>query len=290
MGLDKLTEHSPIILIGAARSGTKFLRDILASGTGTAAVPYDVNYVWRYGAEKAQDDVLDPKHLTNIRRQFIRKTLRSLAKAGGDDILIEKTVANTLRVPFVDAVFPNARYVHLIRDGREVTESAMRQWQAPPNWSALLQKVRGLPIQNLGYVGWFGLNFLKGLLSGRKGGQVWGPRFPNIDAVAEQGPLSRVCCEQWLESYKRASVDLPNISDARARVFTIRYEDLIRDDAALSTLIEQLELPDKAKILATYREKLRPNEPQIWQKLPPKDLEILNSILSEPLNELGYIE
>ena len=218
-----MTEPSPIILVAAARSGTKFLRDILASGHGTAAVPYDVNYIWRYGAEKAADDALDPAALTNKRRRFIQTSLRSLAKARKDDILIEKTVASTLRVPFVDAVFPDARYVHLIRDGREVTESAMRQWQAPPNWPALLQKVRDIPIQNLGYVGWFGLNFVKGLFSGRKGGKVWGPRFPGIDAMAERGPLAKVCAQQWLESYTRASLDLSNLSNAYSRVFTIRY-------------------------------------------------------------------
>jgi len=285
-----LTNRAPIILIGAARSGTKFLRDILASGSGTAAVPYDVNYVWRYGAEKSPDDVLDPMGITNSRVGFIRKSLHSLAKANSDDILIEKTVANTLRVPFVDAVFPSARYVHIIRDGREVTESSMRQWQAPPNWSALWYKFRDIPFENLGYVAWFGWNFAKGLLSGRKGGKVWGPRFPQIDTFAEKGPLSRVCAQQWLESYTRASVNLQEIPNASARVFTIRYEDLVQDEMALSKLLEQLEMPDKEKILAAYRKKLRRNELNIWQKLPHDDIEIINSTLSTTLCELGYVK
>ncbi|MCP5396155.1 MAG: sulfotransferase [Sphingomonadaceae bacterium] len=285
-----MTEPSPIILIGAARSGTKFLRDILASGDGTAAVPYDVNYIWRYGAERAVDDVLAPSTLTNKRKKFIRKSLRSLAKASKDDILIEKTVASTMRVPFVDAVFPDARYVHLIRDGREVTESAMRQWQAPPNWSALLQKVRELPIQSIGYVGWFGWNFVSGLFSGRQGGKVWGPRFPGIDAMAEHGPLAQVCAQQWLESYNRANTDLCNIPKADSRVFIIRYEDLIRDDIALSNLVEQLGLPDKENILVNFHKKLRPNQPEIWRNLPPSDLATIDQILSPKLRELGYLK
>ncbi len=285
-----MTESSTIILIGAARSGTKFLRDVLASGAGTAAVPYDVNYVWRYGAEKTPDDILDPTTLTSKRSRFIRNSLRSLAKASNDDILIEKTVANTLRVPFVDAVFPNARYVHLIRDGREVAESAMRQWQAQPNWLALLQKIRDIPIQNIGYVGWFGRNFIKGLLSGRKGGQVWGPQFPGIDAMVEQGPLSRVCAQQWLESYTRANTCLSQLPDADSRVFTIRYEDLIQDESALSALLDQLEMPGKEAIITNFRRKLRPNEPRLWQKLPPNDLKIFSSVMAARLSELGYSE
>src|SRR4051812_20775701 len=39
----------PVIVIGAARSGTKLLRDSLATHADVARVPYDVNYVWRFG-------------------------------------------------------------------------------------------------------------------------------------------------------------------------------------------------------------------------------------------------
>lgn len=283
-----MAEPGPIILIGAARSGTKFLRDVLASGAGAAAVPYDVNYVWRYGAEDARDDILDPAALTVKRSRFIRETLRSQAKAGVNDVLIEKTVANTLRVPFVEAVFPEARYVHLVRDGREVAESAMRQWQAPPDWSALMRKLREIPVRNLGYVAWFGANFVKGLFSGRKGGKVWGPRFPGIDAMAENEPLSRVCARQWMESYTRAAADLPRIPNAGSRVFTIRYEDLIRDDTALSTLLDQLDLPDRGTILSNFRSMLRPSGPEMWRQLPPEDLAIFNAELTLALTNLGY--
>lgn len=286
----QMTEPSPIILIGAARSGTKFLRDVLGSGAGTAIVPYDVNYVWRYGAEQAEDDVIDPAELTEKRGRFIRNTLRALAKADPDDVLIEKTVASTLRVPFIEAVFPDARYVHLIRDGRDVAESAMRQWQAPPDWSALFRKLREIPIRNSSYVVWFGWNFVKGLFSGRKGGKIWGPRFPGIDILTEEAPLSRVCAQQWLESYTRASADLKKVPDAEYRVFTIRYEDLIRDAAALSTLIDQLDLPDKETILASLLEKLHPNEPQKWRKLAPKDLAVFDTVLTPSLKELGYMQ
>lgn len=285
-----MTEPSTIILIGAARSGTKFLRDILASGTGAAAVPYDVNYVWRYGAAAAADDVLDPATLTDERKRFIQKSLRSLAKANDGDILIEKTVANTLRVPFVNAVFPNARYVHLVRDGREVTESAMRQWRAPPNWSALFQKIQDIPIQNISYVGWFGWNLIKGLILGRKGGKVWGPRFPGIGAMAENASLARICARQWLESYTRSESALRNLTNAESCVFTIRYEDLVRDDTALSKLVDQLGLQHKDNIIATFHKKLKPSRPEVWRNLPVSDQADIDQILTPTLRELGYSE
>ena len=54
-----MTDAAPIILIGAARSGTKFLRDVLASAVGVKSVPYDVNYIWRHGSPNYGHDVLD---------------------------------------------------------------------------------------------------------------------------------------------------------------------------------------------------------------------------------------
>lgn len=152
-----ILDQSPpaVIVIGAARSGTKFLRDILAAGAGVAVVPYDVNYVWRIGVGSAPDDCLEPAQLTDRQRRFIRSTLPALAHMKPGEILLEKTVSNTLRVAFVEAVLPQARYVHLIRDGRDVTESAMRLWQAPPSWGSLIDKFRNMPLANFGYAAQF---------------------------------------------------------------------------------------------------------------------------------------
>ncbi len=41
-----------IVLIGAARSGTKILRDTLAAATGSGAVPFDIGFVWRIGHDE----------------------------------------------------------------------------------------------------------------------------------------------------------------------------------------------------------------------------------------------
>ena len=232
-----MSEPSPIIIIGAARSGTKFLRDLLASAEGVQAVPYDINYVWRYGAEESPHDVLDPEILSTKRLNYIRNTIRQLSRAKPNDVMIEKTVSNSLRVPFVDKVFPDARYVHLIRDGHDVTESAMRQWQAKPEIGGLFKKLKSIPFGSWTYVVWFAKNFLVGLAKGRGGGGIWGPRFPGVQAAAEKLSLAELCATQWRVSVETATVDLANISDASSRVFTITYANLVKNEDALSCLL-----------------------------------------------------
>lgn len=277
----------PIILIGAARSGTKFLRGVLSAGQGTAAVPYDVNYVWRYGTGDAPDDVLDRANLTPKQGAFIRGTLRSLARAEVGDVLIEKTVSNTVRVPYVDAVYPNVRYVHLIRDGREVVESAMRQWEAPPDWSALRQKVRDIQLENLGYVWWFGKNFLTGLFSKRGGGKVWGPRYPGIDADAASLSLAQVCARQWVASVETARRDLAGLP--ADRVFEIRYEDLLTDGAALAGLVAALNLPDAQTILVAHATQLRRPRGSRFDTLAAGQQAAILGQVGSTLETLGYM-
>jgi hypothetical protein len=285
MEFGRMDELGPIILIGAARSGTKFLRDVLKTAKGHAAVPYDVNYVWRYGFEDAPDDVLNPSLLTKKQIQFIRSSLRSLAKADREDVLIEKTVSNTLRVPFVEKVFPNARYVHLIRDGRDVTESAMRLWQAPPDWKMLFRKLLGIPFSNLGYVFWFAGNFLKGLRSGQQGGQIWGPRFKGAREAVDSMALSEVCATQWLKSVEMATLDLADIP--AERVFEIRYEDLVKDETALIKLLGELQIDDSKTVLGTLIEK-RKRRTGRWADVPKETKDKILAVINSTLNDKGY--
>ncbi len=285
-----MSEAAPIIIIGAARSGTKFLRDVLSASKHVSAVPYDVNYVWRYGAAQAPDDCLDPRDLTESRRRFIRKTLQSLAQPSDRKNLffVEKSVSNTLRIPFVAAVFPEARFIHLVRDGREVAESAMRQWQAPPDWRALLVKLNGIPLANLGYVLWFAGNFAKGILSGRGGGKVWGPRFPGIEDIASDDGLVAVCATQWVESVSAAQEELFKLPDSENRVYEIRYEDLVADENALHQLCVWLGLPDTNGVLQAFRERLKKVPVGRWRQLPQSDQQKLIEIVGPTLQLNGY--
>ena len=285
-----MTEVRPIIVIGAARSGTKFLRDIMAVSDDVQSVPYDVNYVWRYGATSAADDQLDPANLTEERKQFIRKTLRRLAGPKGRNarLLVEKSVSNSLRVPFVNEVFPDARFVHLVRDGREVAESAMRQWQAPPDWRALAAKLRTMPLANLGYLFWFASNFVEGVLSGHKGGKVWGPRFRGIERVARDQGLAAVCAQQWVESVSAAKRDLAALPDGEARCFEVRYEELVADESVLRRLCEWIGVHDTDRVLAAYRSRLRNPTANQWLKLPEQDQQTFANVMGPALRMNGY--
>lgn len=233
-----MTRH--IVIIGAARSGTKILRDVLARATGAGAVPYDAGFVWRYGNEQIPHDKLDPETAQPKVVDFIQRYVGRYASPATGAV-IEKTVGNTLRVPFVAAVIPGASFVHLIRDGVDVTESARRQWLEPPDLGYLARKLGHFPVR---LVPNYGRKYAASLLtrSRQSGSRVWtwGPRYPGIDQDVRNEPLLTVCARQWRSSVEEArrglvQVDAPGIE--------VRYEQLISDPkSTLQALLDKLEI------------------------------------------------
>lgn len=256
----------PIFIIGAARSGTKYLRDILATAPNACKVPYDVNYIWRYGFEQHPDDVLPPEQMTAKQEQFIRTHIHRLAKTTPDaaTVLFEKTVSNTLRVPYILRAFPDAKFIHLIRDGRSVTESSMRQWEAPPDWGRLVEKFRGMPLQNLGYAAWFVGDIIKGKLERRKTDKLWGPRYPGIvDDVRADVPLAEICAKQWAQSVATAQRDLAVLP--ADRVITIRYDDLVGGEDVIRQLCGFCALEASDAVVAHHLSKVDKRTDAKWR-------------------------
>ena len=65
-------------------------------------------------------------------RRFIVFRNWLIRPAGGRLIrLLEKTPENCLRLPFLEALFPDAKVVYLVRDGRANVSSLMEGWRQP---------------------------------------------------------------------------------------------------------------------------------------------------------------
>ncbi len=219
--------QQPIILIGAARSGTKLVRDIIASHPEVGKVPYDVNYIWRLGNERLTHDELTPDLLTPMNKFHIRRQVEAFGN--GKICLIEKTVSNCLRVPFVSTIFPEAKYIHLVRNGEDAIESAYRQWIAPTDWKYILKKAESFPLLKApGYAFGYAKRILgRLLLRDRRKLGTWGPRYRGIDEDVITKDLIEVCSIQWARSVEKAIESLSEIPSER--VHHLNYESFVTD-------------------------------------------------------------
>ncbi|MFM1882504.1 MAG: hypothetical protein RJA05_913 [Planctomycetota bacterium] len=244
----------PIIVIGAARSGTKWVRSLLAS-TGTfRVVPYDVNYIWRSGQHALPHDVLSPEvdgqQISKIRSLLDRVALPS--PQGPGQPMLEKTVSNALRVPFVRRVFPEARFVEIVRDGREAIASTFEQWGRPMERWYGLQKVLAVPPACWPYLIQLGLRRTGVARTSRS----WGVRYEGIDDDLLRRTLPEVCAMQWASCIRggRNLLGLPESTFIR-----IRYEELCRSERRVRDLATWAGLPERAVVDAWKRETVIPD-------------------------------
>ena len=150
MRAKRYTGDENVVIIGAPRSGTNVLRDFLCSAPGFATWPCDeINSTWRYGNARHSTDALTPDMATSQIRQYIRGRFHWVARRYDANVVVEKTCANSLRVPFVERVLEQPKYLFIYRDGVDVVQSAMRRWRAPLDFPYTLRKARFVPIKDL---------------------------------------------------------------------------------------------------------------------------------------------
>lgn len=151
-------DESPVFIIGSGRSGTTLLRSVLVAHPDIAIPPESYvlptiiknfwkvkfkswatlsNFVCSHFESHPQFRVWQ-LNLDEIRKQAgeVSRSDRSLeymiaiiykhyskVHFGGTKMWGDKTPMNTLYLPFISAVFPSAKYIHIIRDGRDVVAS-----------------------------------------------------------------------------------------------------------------------------------------------------------------------
>lgn len=250
--MDRL-DFTPVVIIGAARSGTNMLRDALTNLDGFATWACDeINPIWRHGNRDWPNDEIPPGKATGPVKRFIRKAFVRLWKEHGKPgYVVEKTTANSLRVPFVAEVLPEARFIHIVRDGVDVVASAQKRWRGDfelPSVRYYWAKIKYAPLSDLPAYGWsFLRNRISLAVTKDKRMEVWGPRFDGMERMAD-APLDEVCARQWtacVESTGDALSALPS-----ERVLVIHYETVTADPVgALSDIVRFLDAPhDEAAI------------------------------------------
>ena len=127
-----------------------------------------------------------------------------LAPGHGRFRMLEKTPKNSLRIPFLRKVFPDAQFVFLYRDPRQVLASMMEAWL-----SGRFKTYVGLP-------GW-PLPYWALLLT------------PGWQALSGT-PLADIVAGQWKVASEVLLDDLEQLPAGRCQ--TIRYGDFIADPSA----------------------------------------------------------
>ena len=282
--------YESVVIIGAPRSGTNMLRDMLVELPGVGTWPCDeINYIWRHGNLRYPSDDFTAEMASPKVQAYIVKQFDKLAHVKNLDTVIEKTCANSLRVGFVDKILPEAKYVFIVRDGMDAVGSALQRWTASLDIPYILQKARYVPITDLPY---YALRYLfhrmYRLISREKRLALWGPAMDNIDDLLERYSLMEVCALQWKSCVDQAESDFTRISPEN--IIKIKYEDFVRDPVAEFARLAAFLNKDVPDTVNEYlRKNVRPNSVGKGRKaLGEAAVEKLRPLIASTLGRYDY--
>jgi len=279
-----------IIIIGAPRSGTNMLRDVLCTLKGVGTWPCDeINYIWRHGNIRAESDEFTANMATPSVVKYIRKQVDNFAHSNKLSYVVEKTCANSLRVGFVNQVLPDAHYIFIVRNGLDVVASANLRWTATLDIPYLLKKVRYVPLMDLPfYASRYLWSHVYRKFSGEKRLAFWGPQLNNMKDLLEKHTLDEICAIQWktcVESSKRDLSKIPN-----DKVSKVRYEDFVNNpEKELKKICLDIGIrTDEAAIKSAVSNVSNKSIGKWKNSLQSGTIDKLRPIINETMNQHGY--
>jgi hypothetical protein len=281
--------YTPVIIIGAGRSGTNMLRDILNQIPGFHTWDCDeINPIWRYGNKNHPTDELSVEQLTPAIKKYIRKRFDILHKRTNATHVLEKTCANSLRFDYVQAIFPEAKYIVINRDGRDVAPSAKKRWGAKFELSYTLKKLKYVPFIDLPYYVWkFGWNRVKKIVTKTSRLGFWGPVYDGLEKDIDTKSLLEVCALQWKNCAMATYNQRQNFKDTS--IYDLNYESFVTNpNQNLKSLISFLEIDDSILDYTSLTAKVSSRSVGSHKKLNQEDIEMLNQVCSSTLTRLDY--
>ncbi len=244
---EKFQADGFVFIVGSPRSGTTILGELLDKHRWISQW-YEPYFIWDHFFRRAPNDErietdASPKIREWIYQNFIRYKTRKNCF-----VLVDKSPRNSLKIPFILKIFPQAKFIHLLRDGRDTTLSINKEWLRRQNivqhplfkggfnyteayhvirkflsrQPFLKDKLSALWFETHGHI----IDKAKHLNRLRWNGEVgWGPRFKDWDQIYKQSTLLQFNAHQWLNCVERITANWQLI-EANNRI-TIRYEDLI---------------------------------------------------------------
>jgi len=244
----------PIFMIGCPRSGTTISVNLFAmhpwlanwSEAGRVWDPagyHDTGADHCWGADKVTGETIRRLHSRFEWYRQLHKKRR----------FINKHPRNSVRIDYIRAIFPDALFIHVIRDGRAVVNSIVKRIERDP-------ERQHVP---------FG-DFCKP---------------PQWRCYLREDPIEQAAL-QWREI---TGYILGKRSELGSRYYEFKYEDMcLRPRQVFAAAFAFAGLPISDELLAEIPQRLKNMNYKVGQELSPAQIANVNTIQNELLEALQY--
>lgn len=250
----KLNFPDPIFIVGCSRAGTTITFESIRQSTELLSFPYEIPQFWHslfgpwnnhWNSEVATTGDAVPGHRDQAFAYFYARL--------GKGLVLDKSCINILRIPYLHALFPKAKFIYIHRDGRDNINSLIEGWRHNDHFglSKLLGKIPAdIRINNGEFNDW---HFF----------------LPPDWQSYNDATLEEVCAHQWL-SANRLALDAKE-SIPNEQWIQIKYENIFESPVEMfGEVFERLNIPF-TDALKTHCANLNQHPTSIVNGLPKKE-------------------
>lgn len=266
---------NPIFIVGCPRSGTTILFTIFRKSSELLSLKQESHWIWEYYHPPSQREdysqVLEAHDITEKSKNYIRACYRA---AFGGNRWVDKNPTNSLRVPAIKEIFPDAKIVRIFRNGPDTINSLINTWRNS-------EKFIGFKVpKNLEIEGY--------------NRQKWVHLLPPGWRKYTNSSLEKVCAFQWI-STNEALVEAKESIAAKDWV-DIKYENLVLEpEKSIQKIFGQLQLDyntDVEEFVSTLDRHVTNTEskPAIgkWRNQNPERVRRILGMIEPTMEKLGY--
>lgn len=271
--------RQPVFVIGCSRSGTTAVYNVLGMAPEIATMRKESHDFWNL-LHPLEENNWDSHILTedDVSAKDRKEVPKFFYRYLGAKRFLDKANQNCFRIPYLHALFPDAFFVYIRRDGRDNINSMIHGWGRPDEYASWSQKLPArVEIDNGSYTRW--CFFL----------------FPDWRDFTSKS-IEEVCAHQWIEA-NRAVMEAKNMIPP-GRWVEIAYEDLLERPVELfDRVFSQLHLSFTGEI-NKHCENLsaKPynafSQPRLhkWKEENRERIERILSVINGTMKNLGYGE
>jgi hypothetical protein len=293
-----------VFIIGSPRSGTTILENILGCHPDVAEW-YEPYYVWERHFSCKEDDFWLPRTVSEKTRFAVQEEYRTFGRKSDKPVVMDKSPGHVFNISLIHEIFPNAKWIHIIRDGRDVIFSIKKEWEKrksmvqKKDFLKLLKTAWGMlkrqPFFRYRLMAVLhelrstsSLNPLKYLNKSRWEGQVgWGPRFKEWREFLAGHAELEFNAMQWVKALEAIHDQWPLIPDENKML--IRYEELLESpEETLGGVLRFLGLEGGANFFGSIPKVYESNFEK-WREFTEEEIAQIRPLLNPLLKELGYL-
>jgi len=294
-----------VFIVGSPRSGTTLLGEILDlhPDIGQWYEPY---FVWRKFFRDAEDDQRTASEAAPKVKQYIKNSFVEYRRKIGHSIVVDKSPGNSLTIPFILEIFPDAHFIHVLRDGRDVTLSINKEWKKRQGivsggfsfsqalriikqWLKrqpfLKDKLKALWFETHGHLFDRSKHFNRLRWNGNVG---WGPRFAGWKNDFSKYSNLEFNALQWVHCVETIRKNWQTIPENH-RV-EIRYEDLISNPQETISIALRFLKVDPSQDFFDALPEIAGNNYNKWRnEFSESEIDLIKPVLDPVLEEMNYV-